>query len=184
MSIEKHTTKCLVIEGYEHGEHDKVFKLFTRDYGVIMAKAVSVRKIESKMRAHLLPRRSCVITLVQGREIWRIVGVQDSVELPPLVHDVTHLVKRFMRGEGGHKALFDRLEAVLQKSDSLDVRNAKLLVYYIVLVDLGYADAKVIGVASIEEYVSYGVEDLYTHLVLSYDAVRKHVYEVLKEVQL
>ena len=53
-----------------------------------------------------------------------------------------------------------------------------------ILVDLGYADAKVIGAKDTKEYVTWSVDDLYTHLLLSYGAVRAHVGSVLQEIQM
>jgi hypothetical protein len=183
MAIEKYTTLVLVIESFDQGEHDRVYKLFTRDFGLVMAHAKSVRKLESKLRAHVLPRSHAVVTLVQGRDVWRLVGAEERT-ISGNVHDVVSLIKRFIRGEGTHKALFDRLIHWLKEESAWDEKKAKLLLYYIVLVELGYADAKVIGARDIKEYVNWSMQDLYTHLLLSYAKVRAHVHEVLKEVQL
>jgi hypothetical protein len=51
-------------------------------------------------------------------------------------------------------------------------------------VELGYADAKEIGAKDIKEYIAWTVDDLYIHMMLSYEKVRKHIHEVLKESQL
>jgi hypothetical protein len=72
----------------------------------------------------------------------------------------------------------------LSKESSFDPQRSRLLLYFICLVELGYADAKVIGARDIKEYIGWNVNDLYTHLLLSYTAVRGHVHEVLKELQL
>jgi recombinational DNA repair protein (RecF pathway) len=184
MAIEKYTSQSFVIDSFDHGEHDKVIKLFTREYGMLFARATSIRKLESKMRPHLIPRKKCLVTLVQGKEVWRIVGVQEGRYLPRFGHEVTALLKRFVRGEGVHRALYDKLSEFLEKSESFDEQKARLLLYYIILVDLGYADAKVIGATTLTEYIEYSIEDLYIHLTLSYNNVRSHVHAVLKEIQL
>ncbi len=184
MAIEKYVTQCLVVESYDQGEHDRVYKLFTREFGMITAHAKSVRKLESKLRAHIMPRNISLVTLVQGKEIWRLVGAEEQEGVVTLIHEVTALVKRFIRGEGTHKALFDRLLQFLRTAEKYDEQKSRLLLYYILLVELGYADAKEIGAKDIKEYIAWSVDDLYVHMMLSYEKVRKHIHEVLKESQL
>jgi recombinational DNA repair protein (RecF pathway) len=184
MAIEKHTTQTIVIESFDNSEHDRVYKLFTRDFGMITAHAKSIRKLESKLRAHVLPRSMSLVTLVQGREVWRLVGAEQQDVVGDSIHEVTTLIKRFVRGEGAHKALYDRLVQFLKTTTKYEAKLSRVLIYYIVLVELGYADARAVGAKDIKEYASWSIDDMYTHLVLSYEAVRKHIQEVLKEVQL
>ncbi len=184
MAIDKYVTRAIVLESYDQGEHDRSYKIFTREFGLLVCQAKSIRKLESKLRPHVLPRTLSLITLVKGREVWRLVGAENEVLSSKYIHEVTSLLKRFVRGEGAHKALYDRLVSFLSSSNSYEEKSARLLIYFILLVELGYADAKMIGVKSIEEYVSFSVEDLYTHLLLTEKSVRKHVREVLEEIQL
>lgn len=184
MAIEKHTTPAIIIEFFEQGEHDRVYKLFTREFGMVLAHAKGVRKLESKLRAHLLPRTITLVTLVRGREVWRLVGAQEERFVHGMMDDVTDIVRRFVRGEGAHRALYDRLISFMTEHPSFDNRKARLLLYYVVLVELGYADARVIGAKDIKEYIKWNIGDLYTHLLLSYDKVRSHVHEVMREMQL
>lgn len=184
MAIEKYTTEAIVIEHFDQGEHDRVYKLFTRDFGLVMAHAKSVRKLESKLRAHISPRSLSLVTLVQGKDVWRLVGAEERRVSHASLHEVAHLIKRFIRGEGAHVSLYDRLLAYLEVEHTFDLQKSRLLLYYILLVELGYADAKAIGAQSMKEYASWNIVDLYTHLLLSYDAVRAHVHAVLKEAQL
>lgn len=184
MAIEKYTTTCIILDAYEQGEHDKAFKVFTREFGMVICQAKSIRKLESKLRAHMLPRSVSLITMVQGKEVWRLVGAEKEALVSPYMHEVTHLLKRFIRGEGAHKALYDRIISFLSSEEKYDEQVVRILLYYILLVDLGYADAKVIGAKDIKEYIAFSVSDLYTHLLLNKAAVRAHVQEVLKEMQL
>lgn len=184
MAIEKYVTPCFVIESYDQSEHDRVYKLFTREFGLVMAHAKSIRKLESKLRAHILPRSISMVTLVKGREVWRVVGSEEKMAPNTRMHEIAKLVARFIRGEGVHTTLYDRLIAFVESPSSYDSTKARTLLYYIVLVDLGYADARVIGASNLKEYLAFTLDDLYTHLLLSYPAVRAHVHEVLQEIQL
>jgi hypothetical protein len=65
-----------------------------------------------------------------------------------------------------------------------DEQKVRLLLYFVVFVDLGYADATVIGIQGIDEYKKMTIDELYTHLLLNHTAVRAHVLTVLKETQL
>jgi hypothetical protein len=121
---------------------------------------------------------------VQGREVWRLVGAEKETIESPYIHEVTTLLKRFIRGEGSHKALYDRLIDFLTNKTVYDEQTTRLLLYYVLLVDLGYADAKVVGAKTLQEYIQYSIDDLYTHLLLTKSTVRAHVQAVLKEIQL
>jgi recombinational DNA repair protein (RecF pathway) len=184
MAIEKYVTRCIVLDAYEQGENDKAYKIFTREFGLIICQAKSIRKLESKLRAHMLPRAISLVTLVQGKEVWRLVGAEKDVTTSLYIHEVTQLLKRFVRGEGAHKALYDRIINFLNCDEKYDEQIVRLLLYYMFLVELGYADAKVIGAKDIKEYIAFSINDLYTHLLLNKTFVRTHVQEVLQEMQL
>lgn len=188
MAIEKYVTKSIILESYDQGEHDRAYKVFTREFGLLTCQAKSIRKLESKLRAHILPRSLSLLTLVQGREVWRLVGAEREEQSSQYIHEIVILLKRFIRGEGAHKALYDRLMQLLiassHASSQYDEQVIRLLLYYIVLVDLGYADAKVIGAKNIQEYIAFSIDDLYTHLLLTKTDVTRHIKDVLKEIQL
>lgn len=184
MAIEKYTTKSIVIDSYANGENDRVYKLFTREFGLIMAHAKSIRKLESKLRAHVLPRSLALVTLVQGKEVWRLVGAEEQKLEDKIIHEVTSLIARFIRGEGEHKVLYDRIIDLISEAKKYDIQKLRLLLYYIILTELGYADVKVLGAKNMKEYLSWSVNDLYTHLLLVEKNVRSHVHAVLSEAQL
>ncbi len=184
MAIEKYVTSGIILESYDQGEHDKVYKIFTREFGLLLCHAKSVRKLESKLRAHLLPRSISLVTLVKGREVWRLVGAEKETVEMGYIHEVVALLKRFVRGEGEHKELYDRLMEFVTTASSFDEASARLLLYLIILIDLGYADKTVIGITSKEMYTTSSMHDMYTYLMLTKDVARTHVQKVLKEIQL
>jgi hypothetical protein len=183
MAIEKYATEGFVLTSFESGEHDKTFKLFTREFGLILARATSIRKLESKLRAHLHTGRISYVTLVKGKEIWRITGSEEVNVRSPLLLEITKLLERFVRGDGVHKKLFDHMRALATLSE-YDDRLARMLAYYLILVNLGYADARMIGAENLHQYKSWSISDLYTQLILTKDVVRPHVMQVLKDIQL
>ena len=185
MAIEKYTTKAFILNEYEQGESDKVYKLFTRDFGVIFALAKSVRKLESKLRFHLERTKKVTVTLVEGKETWRLTGVDSTGEDTHEGAVVTKLVERFVRGTGAQKKLFDHAEEHMRLSTKEVPKDIRMLtLYYVFLVDLGYADGLVSGARDIEEFFSFTMADHFTHVLLSKELVRKHVHTVLSEMQL
>lgn len=185
MAIEKYTTKAFILNEYEQGESDKVYKLFTRDFGVIFALAKSVRKLESKLRFHLEKTKKVSVTLVEGKETWRLTGVDGFTEHSKEASIVTKLLERFVRGSFPQKKLFDHAEEYLEvpeKDFSKDIRT--LTLYYLFLVDLGYADGLVSGAKDMDEFFSFSMADHFTHVLLSKELVKKHVHTVLSEMQL
>ena len=184
MAIEKYTTECFVLEGYERAEHDRVFALFTREFGLVLAHAKSIRKLESKLRAHVLPGNMATVTLVKGKEVWRLVGAQEKNNPKKFMPDIIFYLRRFVKGEGANKALYDRIVSLTERLETYDESKVRTLLLYVILVSLGYADAKVVGAKDIKEYTRFSVDDLYTHLLLSYVPVRNHVVSVMKEMQL
>ena len=183
MAIEKYTTLSLVLDAYDNGEHDKVYKLFTRDFGMIFAKATSIRKLESKLRMHIHVGRISTITMVKGKEQWRITGGEESKIKSPLLADAAVLIARFVRGEGSQRKLFDHVYALLSK-EVLDEKIGRLLLYTMILIDLGYADAEVLGIENIDEYKGYSVDAMLVQVSIHMQVIRRHIKEVLSELQL
>jgi recombinational DNA repair protein (RecF pathway) len=183
MAIEKYVTECFILNSYESGEHDMTYKLFTEEFGLIFARATSIRKLESKLRAHMKPGYLSRVTVVKGKEVWRVTGSEEILSADNLRHEVTKLLERFVRGEGPHKVLFKHMKDIIFAKE-MDERTGRLLINYLLLVDLGYADAQVVGAKNIEEYLSWKIEDLYTQSILKKELMRSHVMQVLGQMQL
>jgi DNA repair protein RecO len=69
-------SKAVVLERKDVGEVDGVISLFTEDFGKILAWAKSVKKIKSKLSAHLQPLTFIKVRLIQRpgpRDGWAIV---------------------------------------------------------------------------------------------------------------
>jgi hypothetical protein len=196
MSIEKHITEGLILKKYEQGEHDLVFKIYTREYGIIFVLAKSIRKITSKLRMKMQVGRFVIITAVRGREVWRLTGVEEYAknsqldELKSLSLKINFLIceciNRFLPLEKSYKKLFDRMKEIYESESvkNIDQNNMRGLIYFVVLVETGYADAKVIGVKNLEEYINFSVKDLHTHFILNEKEVKNHLRKVLSESML
>ncbi len=112
MSYAVYTTRGFILNSAPTGEASKLYSLYTEDFGLIRAKAQSVRLINSKLRYSLEDYSLCTFSLVRGKEVWRLTGSQAE---PPskksaLVRArILNLVRRLVQGEEKNQTLFDAL---------------------------------------------------------------------------
>lgn len=109
-------TPALVIGNSPRGEGSKVFSLFTRELGLIRAMATSVREERSKLRYGLQEFSLSEVTLVRGKEFWRVTNVTLLENLHTAFRDVPdaalmfarvfRLLQRLVVGEERHEELF------------------------------------------------------------------------------
>ena len=71
---QKYQTEALVLGSRERGEADRVFALYTRDFGLVWARASGVRRENSKMRYALQSYCYIQTGLVRGKRGWRLAG--------------------------------------------------------------------------------------------------------------
>ena len=69
-----YTTEGLIIESRIFGESNKIYFILTRDFGLIRATAQGVCKVESKQKFGLQTLSFSKISLVKGKEIWKITS--------------------------------------------------------------------------------------------------------------
>lgn len=193
MSIEKYTTEAFILKEYEQGESDMVYKMWTREFGIVFVLARSIRKVHAKLRMMTKKHDFLSVTLVRGKDVWRLVGVEElsgmdneksSLEIKK---NIAEIVDKFIEEKKSYKKLFDKLKSLLALENlnfKINKLKIRILIYYLVLVDTGYADAKIIGARDIEEYKNFSTQDFYTHFVLNEKEVRDHVVFVLKNSML
>jgi len=71
---EKYQTEALVLGNRELGEADRVIALFTRDFGLVRARASAIRTEHSKMRYAVQDYARAEASLVKGKRGWRLAG--------------------------------------------------------------------------------------------------------------
>src|SRR3989344_3317413 len=116
MSHFHYDTESLVLGGFPVGENNRFLTLLTREFGLVRAFARSVRAERSKLRYLLQDNSRARISLVRGRELWRITGVVSldnsyavlrRREEKQLVARVFLLIRRLAQGEKRNERLFD-----------------------------------------------------------------------------
>ena len=71
---QKYHTEALVLGSYESGEADKTVIFFTRDFGLVRARATAIRLERSKMRYAIQSLSRAHVSLVRGKRGWRLAG--------------------------------------------------------------------------------------------------------------
>lgn len=110
---QKYQTDTLVLGHREYGESDRVYTLFTREFGLVRARASAVRSEKSKMRYALQSCTRADVRLVRGRRGWRLAGatVQSGAQSDPrgvaAFARIAELTKRLVQGEEQNAQLFD-----------------------------------------------------------------------------
>jgi len=70
------TTEAFVLHTVPRGESNRVYKLLTRELGLLYAHAQSVRELKSRNRYALQTGQMILVTLVRGKEVWRVTGAR------------------------------------------------------------------------------------------------------------
>lgn len=71
---QKYQTDALVLGSRESGENDRVLVLFTREFGLVRARASAVRTEHSRMRYALQNYANVNASLIRGKRGWRMAG--------------------------------------------------------------------------------------------------------------
>lgn len=117
---QKYQTEALVLGNREYGEADKVFALYTPDFGLVRARASAVRSERSKMRYALQNYSRVNVALVRGKRGWRVAGAHSIESASGNMHGVSafarisELVLRLVQGEEANPYLFAALSEAHQ----------------------------------------------------------------------
>lgn len=125
MSHTIYHTEAFVMSTRNTGEADKTFNLFTKDFGVIRAKAMGIRKMESRLRYFVQDFKYIDASLVKGKTFWRLVSARPIHELNSKKSLTTssrirglQLIGKLAPEEESHAELFDELVSAFEFTSS------------------------------------------------------------------
>lgn len=112
MSHTIYTTEGFILKSVNFGEANKYFFIFTKEFGLIRAAAQSVRHLKSKLRYGLEDLSLGQVSVVRGREIWRLTSAEKKlglVEREKLLmwSQIFSLLLRLLHGEEKNEVLFN-----------------------------------------------------------------------------
>jgi len=118
MSYSIYTSQGILLNLKDYGEADRVYRIFTKDLGLLVASAKSVRKQASKAGPHIQPFSISNYSFVRGEEMWRITTVDTLTNWKKIFEHkvarqiysrVIKLLDKLLQGEEAHPALFNIL---------------------------------------------------------------------------
>lgn len=137
-----------MLRSYERGEADRVFALFTKEFGLVWARCSAVRRESSRMRYAVQNYAHANVSLVRGNRGWRLAGATSlehfdaaNVRGVRIFARVASLVERLVRGEERNEYLFASLaeaHAALMRESKESHGAIELLCVARVLYALGY----------------------------------------------
>ena len=138
MSYHIYTTTGIVLSERPHKEVDRIYSILTRDFGLIKAMALGVRKEASKLRGSLEPFSLSTISLIRGKEFWRVTSSQmlHKITPAPAVARPLSLLEKLVQGEAVHPELLDLLERELLEKVYTEDFEVRLVAK--ILSELGY----------------------------------------------
>lgn len=158
---EKYQTEALILRSYERGEADRIYALFTHDFGFLWARCSAVRRESSKMRYALQPGALASVSLVRGNRGWRIAGTMALSRIDPsdrsAVQSFTRmgqLLERLSAGEEANPYLFDALREAhkaLIREQKISHPVIELVAVARLLYALGYLSTEALGTALFAE---------------------------------
>ncbi|MCR4279534.1 MAG: DNA repair protein RecO [Candidatus Zambryskibacteria bacterium] len=122
MSYHIYTTPGVVLSARSVREADRIYSILTRDLGLIQATAIGVRKGESKHRGSLEPFTISSISLVRGKEYWRITSAE-SLRSVPNKEEIARplaLLEKLVQGEAHNPELYNAVESAIWSTPSVD----------------------------------------------------------------
>lgn len=153
MVYETYETDAYVLSAHNVSEGNRLFILLTKDFGLLRAHAQSVRSEKSKLRYNLQVFSKTAISLVRGKEYWRIVGAKDAEHFfvsfkeksdsARLLRQIFNLLLRLIQGEGRNEYLFSVIDELVlhltkQTEDQTAYKGIELITVARILYALGY----------------------------------------------
>ena len=183
---------------YVNGENDTMLKAYTEDFGVIYVLAKSLRKRDGKLKAHVRKYRYTTITIVKGKERYRLTGASEIYIHHDLLMESAQLIEKYHQGEQKSNSLFNKIYNLMSLyqeqsrvidvntsfTNTVDTNNYRRALYFILLVDLGYIDAVSIGVSDIEEYRKLDTHDILLRVSLYKTEINSQIRRALRESML
>ncbi|HBB56683.1 TPA: DNA repair protein RecO [Patescibacteria group bacterium] len=132
------------------GEADNLCYIYTRQFGMIMASAKSIRLEKSKLRNHLDLFSFGRFGIINTKETWRIVDAEKILSAPESSNDLkmfaemASLILRMVKGEEPNEALWKSLFSffcyILEEKDVEKKKNIQIESTALVMRALGYME--------------------------------------------
>lgn len=190
-------TEGFILGSSASGEANRSFRIFTKELGLIKASAQGVRYLKSKLRYSLHDYSFAELSLVRGKEFWRVTGaikrqnvyeaLRNDQEVLAVFARVFSLLDRLLSGEEQNLGLFDYLReavrfALSKKLPKPLVRNFEYILVLRILFSLGYLGTSPDSATFVES--PYWSDELLTEMNPVMARILEAINRSIKETQL
>ncbi|MFA5751039.1 MAG: DNA repair protein RecO [Candidatus Paceibacterota bacterium] len=187
-------TEGIVFSSKNIGESGRYYKIFTKDLGMITARAEGVRKISSKLRYILQDFSYLKIDLIKGKNFWKITSASKTNLLEDITKNkdtfrifsnILNLLSRLLSGEEVNTPLFFDIKSGLiileSVSTKTDLKNTEVVLVLRILKHLGYISENKI----LTKYINSSFEkSLISKVSIDRKNILREINRALKETQL
>lgn len=112
-----HHTEGIILSANDFGEADRIYNIYTKNFGKVSVFAKGVRLEKSKLRGHLAPHSLIRLSFIEGKEFMRLVDSEEILSLPAqeeifsVFAKSCALVERMVRGQEKDENLWDFLQS-------------------------------------------------------------------------
>lgn len=132
-------TRGFIINKTDRGESDRIFTIFTEDFGKLELLAKGERKIKSKLRAGLELFYLSEIEFIQGKAyktltdailIESFAGIRKDLDKLKIARQITEVLDALVKGEESDQQIWQLLSGSLETLDNWKIDNWKLKIIY------------------------------------------------------
>jgi DNA repair protein RecO len=149
MSYHIYTTEGIVLKRVAFGEANLILYILTKDLGVIIASARSVRLDSSKLRSALQEYSSVTVSCIKGKNGWKITNAveeenfffEKSGEVQKVLAQIVSVLLKMIPGESIHPEIFIMVKSgftLLKTLEGEKIKYLEILMVFRILHELGY----------------------------------------------
>jgi DNA repair protein RecO len=193
MSYHVYTTEGIILKRTPFGEANLILHILTSDLGLIIGSARSARLLKSKLRPALQDYSLLTVSMVKGKNGWKITNVnqkknyffESTDEVKLTLANVSFLLLKTITGELPHKEIFDTVKAGFDLiSENKDLaKNIEVILVLRVLFELGYVVKNEITEKILGNLVSFD-EGIFEYVSLNRANLLSVINKALRESQL
>lgn len=124
----RHRTEGFIFKKKDRLEADRIFSVFTKDFGRIEIFAKAIRKINSKLRGNIETFSLSEVEFIQGKNrktltdallIEKFKNIENVPEKMEVAYRISDVLDNFIRGEEKDDNVFNLLDDVFNKLNNL-----------------------------------------------------------------
>jgi DNA repair protein RecO (recombination protein O) len=134
-------TNVFILKKTDRGEADRIFTIYTKDFGKLEILGKAIRKISSKLRAGAEPFYLSEIEFIQGKthktltdaiSIDNFPVLRKDLERVPIAYRISEVLDNLIKGQEPDEKIWKLLYGTLQKFNTLNLapKTYNLIYYY------------------------------------------------------